>query len=345
MIENSHPLDFIIFGVPRSGTKALVNAFNLHPQVYCGMERFHFRTDHSRLTFPELFLDASTIRDRRDLIKLERLRRDLAKNRDIRYVGNKLPRYYFALDRINQEVPQLKNIWIYRSPYGFIPSWNRREQQSFKGQWPAGQIGLFGLLELFVCIENCLRLPKDVFVFPYAAGLGCSPAITLQALEFLGADPSSYDCESFERRQNRKTAGLSSRRENGMSGSALQEHEEELLAALTVNELDAIFEQERGLKLSEAAAPLRDYLFKIVSVLPSAMDRAFQACINSEIRSFGRQYFRRNRAELTGLLARMQGSTTIADFQSFGSFDRLKALYFQRSAIKRRLAAIRFYNA
>jgi hypothetical protein len=28
-----HPLDFIVFGVPRSGTKAL-HALNLHPHVY-----------------------------------------------------------------------------------------------------------------------------------------------------------------------------------------------------------------------------------------------------------------------------------------------------------------------
>jgi hypothetical protein len=35
-----HPLDFIVFGVPRSGTKGLVHALNLHPHVYCAPERF-----------------------------------------------------------------------------------------------------------------------------------------------------------------------------------------------------------------------------------------------------------------------------------------------------------------
>ena len=43
-------LDFVIFGVPRSGTKALVRALNLHPHVYCAMERFHFRADHAQIT-------------------------------------------------------------------------------------------------------------------------------------------------------------------------------------------------------------------------------------------------------------------------------------------------------
>jgi hypothetical protein len=49
-------LDFLIFGFPRSGTKALIRELNLHPHVYCAQERFHFGTDHSRLVFPIPFL-------------------------------------------------------------------------------------------------------------------------------------------------------------------------------------------------------------------------------------------------------------------------------------------------
>src|SRR5262245_10386035 len=106
-------LDFIIFGVPRSGTKGLVRAVNLHPHVYCARERFHFSIDHSTLSFPESFLDKRSIRDRQDLTKLHRIKDELAKKQEIRHVGNKLPRYFFALRRINHEVPALKNIWIY----------------------------------------------------------------------------------------------------------------------------------------------------------------------------------------------------------------------------------------
>lgn len=129
----ARPLDFIIFGVPRSGTKALVRGLNLHPHVYCAQERFHFGTDHSRLVFPDSFLDASTARDTEDLGKIEAIAEGIT-GKDVRHAGNKLPRYYFALDRINREVPGLKNIWIYRSPYGFIPSWNRREQGAMAGR-------------------------------------------------------------------------------------------------------------------------------------------------------------------------------------------------------------------
>src|SRR4029079_8006644 len=96
------PIDFIIFGVPRSGTKALVRALNLHPHVYCAMERFHFRTNHARIIFPDSFLDTNATRDAEDLAKAKHIREELSDKGEIRYAGNKLPRYYFALDRINR---------------------------------------------------------------------------------------------------------------------------------------------------------------------------------------------------------------------------------------------------
>jgi hypothetical protein len=337
----SRPLDFIIFGVARSGTKALVRALNLHPHVYCAMERFHFRTDHSRITFPQSFLDTSEIRDPIDLKKNERMSEELAKKEDVRHAGNKLPRYYFALERINQEVPALKNIWIYRSPYGFMPSWNRRELENQRGQWPAGQVGLFGLLELLVCIGSCLRLRKDVFIFPYEHGLSDSPAVTLQALEFLGADPSLYDGKTFEQRQRRRRKTQLLRKGSGSRRSDLKVYEEELLDALQVQTLDSILRLDRGVMLSELAAPLGDYLDRIVGVLPRALDRAFSACDSRAARSFGREHFRRNRAEFKDLLKRADGSKVLAGFHRFGVYDRLRALYVQRSALRRRLSSIR----
>ena len=160
----------------------------LHLHVYCAMERFHFRLDHSRLTFPELFLDANRLGGRDEPAKIKRIEQALAKKEDVRKAGNKLPRYYFALDRINRELRTVRSIWIYRSPFGFVPSWNVREQTIGKGQWPTGQIGLFGMLELLVCIENSLALRKDILVFPYRHGLGNSPENVLRAIAFLGAD-------------------------------------------------------------------------------------------------------------------------------------------------------------
>jgi len=331
-------LDFIIFGVPRSGTKALVRALNLHPHVYCAMERFHFRADHAQITFPESFLATSAIRDADDLAKVEYMRGELDDKREVRYAGNKLPRYYFALDRINREVPKLKNIWIYRSPYGFMPSWNRRELDKERGQWPAGQVGLFGLIELLVCIENSLKLDKDVFVFSYAHGLARSAEATLEALDFLGADPKLHDQRSFDKKQRLRGRRQQRRSVAGSHSLPLQEHEEELLDALKIRELDQIMEQGRGLIVSEIARSLEDFLARSAEVLPDALDRAFAASDNHAVASFGRDYVQRNRTELAGMIRLAQGSKALARFQRFGPYERLKSVYVQRWALRRRFA-------
>jgi hypothetical protein len=333
----ARPLDFIIFGVPRSGTKALVRGLNLHPHVYCAQERFHFGADHSRLGFPESFLDSSTARNTEDIGKIEAIAEGIA-GKEVRHAGNKLPRYYFALDRINREVPGLKNIWIYRSPYGFIPSWNRREQDRDKGQWPVGQIGLFGLLELFSCIESCLKLKKDIFIFPYNPGLGRSPDTLLQALDFLGADAALYDQRAFEKEQRRQ-GKKRKRRGDGAAPMPVQDHEKDLLETLRVRELDSLIERGRGLMLSEIALPLQDYLDAITPLLPEAIDRAFVTCNSQEVTAFGRDYFQRHRSELASFSERAKGSERIARFQRFGVYDRIKALYVQRFGLKRKIAA------
>jgi len=330
----SRPPDFIVFGVPRSGTKTLVRALNLHPHVYCAMERFHFRSDHSRITFPDSFLDESEIRDRHDLDKVRRIREELADKGEVRHAGNKLPRYYFAIERINREVPALKNIWIYRSPFGFMQSWNRRELNRRRGRWRAGQVGLFGLLELLCCINNCVRLNKAIFVFPYEEGLNRSTGPITQALDFLGAAAGLHDLATFETR-------FLSQRRDASHRLPLANYEEEILDALRVKELDAIMEQGRGVMVSELAKPLKDYLGSIADSLPGAVDRAFRVCDNQAASSFGREHFKRNRAEFGGLLKMAQGSKVLAEFQDFNLYQRFRALYVQRWAFKRRLGAIR----
>jgi hypothetical protein len=163
---------------------------------------FHFRADHSRITFPQSFLDASDGSDKQALEKIKRISNQLARKGEITHAGNKLPRYYFALHRINREVP-------------------------------------------------------------------------------------------------------------------------------------AVY---------EVAAPLRDYLRRIASVLPHAIDTAFAACENRPVIPYGRTYVRQNRDELGALLKLVDGSKALADFQRFGPYQRLKSLYVQRWAVKRRFRTLRLLS-
>jgi hypothetical protein len=180
-------------------------------------------------------------------------------------------------------------------------------------------------------------LQKDIFVFSYRHGLGDSLDAISDTLGFLGADPSRYDRDGAVERQRTKlqrrgTTQASDKR-------ALQAHEEEFLDRLRIRDLDAIMERRCSLLVSEIATELRDYLDGIAPILPEAIDRAFLACDHPSVPSFGREHFHRNRAELAGLLRLAEGSSVLESFQRFGLYERLKALYTQRSALKRRILA------
>ena len=251
----------------------------------------------------------------RDRAKIDQVRAELAQKKEVFHAGNKLPRYYFVLDRLNREVPKLKNILIYRSPRGFMPSWNRRELAGKEAQWPAGQIGLFGLLELFVCIDNCLRQTKEILVFPYESGLNHSIEPIIQTMDFLGANTDLYKREAFERKQ------LSGKRR--ASSHSLANYETEILDTLRVCELDELMDQDGAIALSQLATPLKEYMSSVADLLPRAFDRAFHACTDHTIRRFGERYFQRYRTELSRFLKNMDRSTTIAKFRRPSLHNRL----------------------
>jgi hypothetical protein len=58
-----------------------------------------------------------------------------------------------------------------------------------------------------------------------------------------------------------------------------------LLDFLKIEEVDALLHQERSLRVYEVATPLSDYLRRIASVLPRALDDAFAACDNRAVSS------------------------------------------------------------
>jgi hypothetical protein len=324
-------LTFIVFGVPRSGTKALARGLNLHPNVLCALERFDNRADHSKIAFPDSFLDAPRRMDAVQRRKLAALRAEAAQKPEVVHVGNKFPRYYLSLDRINAEVPGLHNLLIYRSPRGFMPSWNRKEAQ--RGRWQAGQVGLFGFLDLLVCLRNAVR-QRRVFVFPYDLGLNRSAEPIARALEFIGAGSERFDRATFERSHL-------PRKVDGSHRPELQPHEAEFLEAVRATELDELLADRCGPLTPDVTRGVDEYLASIAPVLPEAVDAAFAACGNPAALHYGARYVAANRSELSGLLELTEGSSFMAELQRFGIARRMKYAYIQRSFLRRRLTSVR----
>lgn len=322
--------------MPRSGTKGLARALNLHPNVYCALERLRYDVDPAGLMFPDAFLTTRGLEDRRRRAQRDRIARTLRAKPDVRHVGNKSPRYYFTLERVNSGLPDLKNLWIYRSPVGFMQSWNRKEAQYRSSvSWQRGQVGLFGLLELLCCLDACSRCTKDVFVFPYEAGLNGSAEPIVQALDFLGADPAAFDRATFVSRHLPK-------RRDDTHRLALAEHEQELLDVLQTSELDRILDQRRGLMLSSVRQELQDYLARAGDRLPAALDRAFLGYGDPAVRTYGAAFFARHRDALERIVAMAAGrSQVLADLQRYTLQRRLRSLYLQRRTFAKRLATTR----
>lgn len=332
---HSRPLDFIVFGVPRSGTKALARALNLHPNVYCSFERFTYDADHTSVVFPDSFLETRDLHDRHRLNKRDRTAQDLARRTDVRHAGNKTPRYYLALERLNTELPRLKNLWIYRSPAGFMQSWNRKEaNHRTSANWQRGQVGLFGMLELLSCLHACAHLGKDIFVFPYQAGLNRSTDPIKQALAFLGADPATFDRATFVNEHLPK-------RRDDRRRLPLLDHEQDLLDTLHVTDLDRILDQPYGFMVSTVRQDLRDYLALARDRLPAAIDQTFEGYRDPAVFAYGAAYFHQQRRERGWVVEMTRGSTVVANLQRYTVPHRLRSLHLQRRALTRRLARLR----
>lgn len=322
-------LSFIVFGVPRSGTKGLVRALNLHPNVLCASERFSHTRDHGRLTYPRDFLGARGARQPMDARKLTELRSLAVQKPQVQLVGNKSPRYYLDLSRINAEVPGLRNLMIYRSPYGFMPSWNRREQSHRASRWRAGDVGLFGFLDLLCCLHAAIAR-DDIFLFPYSAGLNESAGPILDAVAYLGADPDAYDRETFEREHLPRKAESHKR-------SGPERYELEMLDRLGVGELDALMESGWGPLAESTRAQIKDYLISIRPGLPSAIDDAFAQCDNPAARDFGAGYWRARRRSFPVLAQYLEPARAIADLASYSPRRRVRNAYRQRFLLEQRV--------
>jgi hypothetical protein len=326
-------LRFIVLGVPRSGTVPFAHALNLHPEVLCATERFSYRADHSRIVYPQSFLEAPTLLDAMGRRKRDKARSLIARKGTVRYPGNKNPRYYLTLDQVNAEVPGLRNLLIYRSPYGFIQSWNRREQADVEGRWSKGDIGLFGFLDLIVCLERVARR-DDVFFFPYELGLNQSAEPVLEALSFIGADLRRYDVDLFVRKHLPKKT-VNPRR------IPLAPHELRFLERVRAPELDDLIGSYCGVVTPELANEIDAYLTAITPSLPGAIDEAFRASGSTSAWAYGARYVQQHRQELAGLLAMTQGSDFMAEIQRFGAVKRLQYAYVQRKRIVRRVTSLR----
>lgn len=189
-------LDFILFGVPRSGTTPAAEALNLHPQIMCGVEYFPDFQSACSSPIPSAFADKRFRHSPNcDLTREIYLR----KSGQARKFGNKDPRFSFYCNDFSSALPACKKICIYRTHLTFWNSWDFRANNPRDKYWERGQTGLFALLEL-VCLLGTisdLQAAGEVLLVNYDALFFGDPSILEMIYDYIGVEPNADAVAQF----------------------------------------------------------------------------------------------------------------------------------------------------
>ena len=160
------PLDYAVFGVPRSGTTAVARYLNAHAGVLCLHERFDPEMRHEGLLFPDAAFDAPW---RGEANRKTNLVRFLGgKDAPIRIWGAKTPRYYLRLPQVMAGIPSGRAVHCWRRPEEVAQSYTDRARNP-KDHWRPQLLGLFGVLEAPVCIARMLATEGTFLTVPHRA--------------------------------------------------------------------------------------------------------------------------------------------------------------------------------
>ena len=155
-------LDFYLLGLARSGTTAFCDVLNLHPNIYCGVERFSIEQDPSSITFPDSFLDK---RIEGNPVGIEHAYQNLY-NQDLsafKVIGDKMPRKFYKPSHLTKTN---SNIFIYRSYAHTTQSWDARAENLKDNTWSNSRTGIFFFFDLLLCL-NVLSISENMAIVDF----------------------------------------------------------------------------------------------------------------------------------------------------------------------------------
>jgi len=158
-------LDFIVFGVPRSGTTALAQYLSAVPPVHCGVEVFPTFLDHGTLDIPQAFIRCDHPQWKPSSAEAVTANRDR-----IRYYGNKTPTYFYRLPALLAELGMCPAICCLRPLPPVMASYSKRAVAD-SDPWPAGRHGLYAAGDAILLLHALSAVPSGlpVMLVPHAA--------------------------------------------------------------------------------------------------------------------------------------------------------------------------------
>tara|TARA_B100002003_G_scaffold238962_1_gene257779 strand:+ start:4407 stop:5303 length:897 start_codon:yes stop_codon:yes gene_type:complete len=273
-------LDFFVFGVARSGTTALTNAFNLHPDVFCGVECFHPALDHSKLDIPVDFTNLDIVGERKANINSELM----AKKESSSIFGNKFPRYYLHVDNVVGKSSGAAPIGIHRESLGFIPSWNDRAEVGTG--WNKGRGGVAGIIEQFIFFSAILKARSDFKIFSYDELFFNDLGMIEKVYASVDAPILSEVIEKYKTTTFQNKAVMNKVR-------IFSDVEKFALEKLKLDEIDLLFKMNSGEYFSSYSEKIKKAfdisLLSFYDILPELLDNAGEigrAYIKTQIRDY-----------------------------------------------------------
>jgi hypothetical protein len=196
-------LDFVVIGPGRSGTTALARSFNLHANIFCGIEQLPLSADPTSFIMPQAMLVSYEDTERwYSARQRELLVKKLESTRSMIY-GDKNPFYQYKLGQIQKSSREIKLVYIYRNPEQFVYSWDERSR-SGKDGWSRGMQGIFGAVEQIYCLKRILQVDRPVILTSFQSLFFEDETLMNRLVDELGAAPDETFQRAFSKNLFRK---------------------------------------------------------------------------------------------------------------------------------------------
>jgi hypothetical protein len=262
-------IDFVVFGIPRSGTSVLVEAINTQPGIFCAHELgLALRDWPSRdAVIADVLSRSPSGTDSFRGRGREVLERKVAEG-DVAVLGDKLPEYYLSLDEVTRRQPGIRKLCIYRSPVEFTESWDRLGKAGTPNGWPAGRVGLFGLFDLLILLHVLEGAGDDTAIVSHRALFHTSGDAFPEIIRFLGKAPLAVDEAPFRARYFARRRPMDLDAPDGPYAALIRQS--------GLRELDAKLERHGFLPAPDAAAFLDAALPLLSERLPPLFEATYR---------------------------------------------------------------------
>lgn len=296
----ARPLDFIIFGVPRSGTTALGRYLGASREVFCFHEMLRFNDDHTGITAPDSFLKyrahfGRTVRS--DDKRPTPLERELERKAETtRLYGHKRPNYIYDLQRIVDESRCRKGLLCYRDVARVAGSFSSRALTD-RDNWHPGRVGMFAALETMLMVHAMAHVRDiETMIVPQKALATDWSATVRAAVSFLddSFEPTFDEAAVQGSHSIKDRAGL-------RAAPVIDPEDQKLIEIVQKAGVDELFSRDAPFPLADVIDEVREMSRALPFDLITIAERTAQAHPNPKAAEHAKAWKRRVRKGLKRL--------------------------------------------